>query len=193
MQINTPQTATAAAVLQIESASTKEYRSIHKVDQHSLIRARFLADSLIRDCRIAVETSKQVSGQRAVPSEKTVKELAVVLVFLLGLDEGGASGNEMILDFLFKTLGALDKLSPSPPSRRLVEQLGVYQAERICDRVCARAKVSEDLSQPAALVLRQSNVFEQRFRQDSLSTSLISAPEAIQAQLVLNQLSDSAA
>ncbi len=196
MQINNPQIATAAVVLQLENSTDKgttQYRSTRKVDQHSLIRARFLADSLLTDCSLAIETSKQVSGQSTTPQRETVKELAFVLVFLLGLDEGGANSTDSLQDFLFQTLCALDKLSPSPPSRVLIERLGLYKAERICDRVCALAKAREDLSKPAIAVLRNNEVFERAFRETSLDSALSSAPEAIQAQHVLKQLSDAAA
>ncbi|MBX9952186.1 MAG: hypothetical protein K2Y39_23630 [Candidatus Obscuribacterales bacterium] len=198
MQIHPLSQPTQAASLQADESKVREpkpevERYLDCIDKHAALRSRFLAQSLVRACKQAVERAKKSSEHSTGPSNTTVKELAVVLTFLIGLDLGGASSGTELLDFLFQTFAVLDKQLPSPPSRQIVEKLGVFAPESICDRVCASAKKEECLSQAAVAILRQNKIFETSFRTDKLKVALSNTPEAIHAQLVLNHLSDVAA
>lgn len=189
MQPNLSIPAPAAAFPEVEIAS---WQNQTKDIQARRMRAALFARALFNACHshvFAIKRRKLNTPESTVRNE-TAKELSVILLFLSGLDLGGATGDENVIDFLFETMIELDRLYLAPAARTLIKHFGPYQADFIRDRICATVKQRERLSAEEASALRCSALFDVDFRMAMQQEALHAPVVEIEARLLLNRLSD---
>lgn len=169
------------------------------------LRAGFFAHSMYSRCksqlREAIERGAvNNNGKRAIdallhPSaaDEAAKKVAVMSVHLTGLESGGVDNSDWFIDFLFSSLRTLDRITPQPPAKRMIEAHGQWVREEIIEGVARNAMAGLDVGDSKSAIAKQLEILiesDQAYRAELLTFSLTQDPKSLKEHQMLLGMSD---